>query len=87
MYSVKQAYQVLKKKHPDLTVTKAALYDRNYYMFIAVKNPNEKPNREIDPFYAVDKRDGTLYNFTPTSDLGKFFAAFRDHEISLKEMR
>lgn len=81
----KEAYKIFKKAHPDLTVVEAALYDNKYYMFVALKDPNVPEFN--DPYYAIDKNTGELYNFTPTRNLEKFYKAFREHPIDVRSLK
>ena len=81
MIGPSRAAELITQKYPKLTVTSGADYDRRYYLFVAVEKPGE-PDFNA-PYYAVDKRTGTVSSFCPTADLDGFFDAFEKRSIKI----
>lgn len=73
MITLSDAQQYLKRKHPSRTITMSLDYDRDWYLFMAVEDPNS-----IDydsPWYAVNKSTGSVRSFNPIDQLEKFTEA------------
>lgn len=81
MVKSKEAMSLFRKKFPELTITRAAVYDDTYYIVEALKNPNEVDYS--DPYYVIDKNTGKISGFLPTDNLARFHAAFRDNSIAI----
>ena len=81
MLNVKQAAEKAKAYEPDRTITAVCDYDGDFYIFTMLKDP--KVNDYNDPFYAVSKHDGKVYNFSPSGDFNKFGEAMQKRSIPL----
>lgn len=55
--TISNAKNLFERKHKDLTVTRIVDYDKDHFVLVAVKDPSK--NDEVDPFYYVDKNDGS----------------------------
>lgn len=69
------------KAHPDLTITKAAVYDGKDYLFEAVEDADRMDYDS--PFYLMDGKTGEITPFVPTMNMLGFHEAFRDHQIRI----
>lgn len=81
MLNVKQAMNSLKKKYPKRQVTQAIDYDKTWFLFLAVEDPNK-----IDydsPYYAVHKQTGKVCSYNPVDELEKFTDAIDNRQIEL----
>lgn len=68
-----------KRERPKLTVIRAAVYNKDLYIFEAVENPDEPDYNS--PYYLMDNKTGEIAWFTPTIDLEAFHKAFRENLI------
>lgn len=82
MISAKEAYYLLKKKHPELTIIEASLYDKEWYLFLAVEDPNAKENFS-DPFYLVNKNTKEIKPFVPMTNMRKYNESISQHLLSI----
>lgn len=69
MISPKQAAGILRKKHPELTITECLELPK-HWLFTAVEDPNV-PDYD-DPFYAIRKSDGIVCSYSPFDDIDNF---------------
>lgn len=69
MINPRQAASILRKKHPELTITECVELP-NHWLFTAVENPNETDYN--DPFYAIEKRSGKVCSYSPFDDIDNF---------------
>lgn len=76
-----QAIKTFSAKFPKLTVVRCVDYDNEHYVIEAVKDVNGVDYN--DPFYAVDKRNGTVTSFIPGLDLDTFFEAVENRTVYL----
>lgn len=81
MITAKEAKIALNKKYPSLTVLSGIDYDTNYYVFEAVEDTT-KTDYNL-PFYAVDKKNGKVYSFSPMDDLDKFDEAYEKRRLKV----
>ena len=85
MTTIPEAIANLKKRHPDVEVTKAAVLSEDFYIFIApVKGVGIDYN---DPFYLVSTDDGEVYTFSPADYMKDVIDAFENRRIDLKRVR
>lgn len=85
MITVRQAAEAARRYEPNRVITYCCDYDKDFYIFTMLKNPKERDVN--DPFYAVSKKDGTVYNFSPSSDLRKFGEAMDNRAIPLSALK
>lgn len=81
MIKIPEAARCLKRKHPDVTIKGVALFDRNFYLFIAPSGNGPDFN---DPYYLVSIKNGRVYSFAPAEYLSEFRDAIDNRSISLK---
>ena len=81
MISAMEAADLLKKKHPNLTIATCALYDKETYLFEAVENKEDVDYN--DPFYLVNRKTRTIRKFSPFENLQKYLKAIRQNTIRL----
>lgn len=85
MLNAKQAAEKAKRANKGLVITHCCDYDNDYYIFTMLENKNK---RDInDPFYAVSKKDGSVYNFSPSGDFAKFAEAMEKRSIPINLLR
>lgn len=70
MISYIDAFKKLKREHPEVYVKARFDYSPDCYCFVATKKGEE--GREMDPFFAVNKRTGEVNRFSPTEDYPTF---------------
>lgn len=69
MITVKQAADVLRKAHPERTIVECRELS-GHWLFTALEDPNEPDYN--DPFYAIGKKDGKIYSYSPFDDIDNF---------------
>ncbi len=75
------AVKKFREAYPDLSIVKAAVYDKAYYLFEAVEDTNKVDYNS--PFYLMEGKTGDILPFTPTMDILGFHEAFREHQIRI----
>ena len=73
MMTIGEARGVLQKKFPDKVIKKAAEYDKDNFIFIAMDKGHD--TEVSDPNYLVNKKTGSIRQFNPMENLDKFIAA------------
>ena len=81
MITVNEAVSKLKKKHPDLDVKSGYDYNNQYYLFLAMEHGVEEDYN--DPYYVVNKNDGSVSYYSPAGDYDAFFNATENREIDI----
>jgi hypothetical protein len=82
MINAREAADLLVKTHPHLTVETCALYDKETYLFEAVESKEDVDY--ADPFYLVNRNNGSIRQISPLENLQKFMTAMRENKIRLK---
>lgn len=65
--NAKEAISIIKSKYPKAVSYKELKY---FYVFTVIEN-----QMSMGEFYAVDKKDGSIFQFTPSMDLINFTKA------------
>lgn len=82
MIKYEEAKKIFKKKYPDLTITESCELHSGgnvYFLFTAVKDPNKTDYS--DPYYAVNVKDGKIYNYVPFADFENYSDAVKNRKI------
>lgn len=71
MLTVREAYRRLTSTNKGFTAVNAVDYDADYYIFVG----------KVD-MYGVNKKNGDIVGFVPTTNLNKYFTAVKNRSIS-----
>lgn len=71
--TIAEARAIFQKKFPGKVIKKAAEFDNNNFIFIALDKGHD--SEVSDPNYLVNKKNGSIRQFNPLEDLDKFMAA------------
>ena len=71
--TIAEARTILQKKFPGKVIKKAADFDKDNFIFIAMDKGHT--TEVSDPNYLVNKKTGSVRQFNPLEDLDKFIAA------------
>lgn len=82
--SIGEAVDLFKKKNRGLVVTARGSYDSNYYVVCAVENPKEVDR--TNPFYFINKSDGSIFRFGDPESRGKVSLDVMDIVSKLKPL-
>lgn len=77
MITPKEAAFKLEQKYPKLKVRGGCDYGE-YYLLVAYADGREK---EIDPYYVVSKKDGSISGYSPAGELLKFSEAMANRPL------
>lgn len=81
--SAKEAYNLLKKKFPNLNVFSVLDYDDNNYAFSGSEGKEIGPESQN---YLVNKRTGVIKYFLPMEDIDKFSDAIDNRAIDIENI-
>lgn len=66
--TIKEALNIFSKKYPDKKIVASGNYDNDWFLIEAI-DPSGGDD-QIDPYYGVSKKDGSVSNYCP-DDLEK----------------
>lgn len=85
MITAKEAFDIVRKKHPDKKCT-VGVDHGPYYIFVMLDDDEVKQGYGYDPFYAVKKSNSQVLKYNLSGDEEAFFSDLRKNPIHLDGM-
>lgn len=79
--TAKEAYELVKKKHPEAKITRMVDYDAS--SFVVTVLDQDMKEKYVDPFIKVDKATGYLSNFLPSAHMKEWHEAISKRTVNI----
>ena len=83
MTSLKEAYDIVKVKHQNEKVVECLEFE-DFFAFFFIAKDTDDNEEYADAYCTIQKKDGKMSTFNPTSDFEAYFSAKR---IDVEELR
>ena len=82
--TAKEAYDLVKKKHPGAKITRMVDYDASSFVLTVLEDGMKE--RFVDPFVKVNKATGYLSNFLPAAHMKEWHEAISKRTIDITKI-